>query len=265
MSAPAPISGRSGHGFRLGVATALSLTNAGLGLLAILILAGSLPYGVEAAALSCALAAAVDAVDGTVARRLGVGGVRGHLLDSLCDLVSFGAAPAVAVVLVTADLPGGEAALPVAVGLALVWVFALILRLTRFGMAEVEGRLADPDRFEGLPGPAAAIWALSALLVARDLGLPALASLAILAIGPALMISRRPYPHGRVLARRGWRTGVSGAVIGASCAALLYLVPKFGVAEIAFGLISLYLLMGSLGEKLSAVNRPGSGPAHASR
>lgn len=135
-------------------------------------------------AASFVLAAAVlDLLDGAIARNGCEKGDElsefGKNLDSLADVVSFGAAPAFAAYAAVLH------AWPV-VGVAgcLVFFVCGALRLARFPLV---GR---PDRFVGLPIPPAGLFvaALAAL------GPPPLPVLAALAATSVLMVSTAPFP-----------------------------------------------------------------------
>ena len=128
-------------------------------------------------------AAVLDLLDGAIARN---GCEEGHVppefgknLDSLADVVSFGAAPAFAAYAAVLH------ALPVA-GIAgcLAFFVCGALRLARFPL------VGGPDRFVGLPIPPAGLFV--ALLAA--LGPPPLLVLAALAATSALMVSTVPFP-----------------------------------------------------------------------
>jgi len=82
----------------LGVADAVTITNAAVGFLA----AAVALVDVEVAARLILLGAVADGLDGVVARYRG-GTPAGKYLDSLADVASFGVAPAVLVVAVVAD------------------------------------------------------------------------------------------------------------------------------------------------------------------
>lgn len=137
---------------------------------------------VPAAALVLA-AAVLDLLDGAIARNgcEGEDGLSefGKNLDSLADVVSFGAAPAFAAYAAVLEVR------PV-VGLAgcLIFFVCGALRLARFPLV---GR---PDRFVGLPIPPAGLFvaALAAL------GPPPLLVLAALAATSVLMVSTVPFP-----------------------------------------------------------------------
>jgi len=118
------------------------------------------------AVIAVIVAAIFDALDGRVARRLGVTSRFGAELDSLSDFLCFGVAPAL--VLYLASLKDGG---------ALGWVATLMfpicsaLRLARFNT----GLLADTpppawtgSYFTGVPAPAGALLALIPLVVSFE-------------------------------------------------------------------------------------------------
>ncbi len=118
------------------------------------------------AVIAIIVAAIFDALDGRVARRLGVTSRFGAELDSLSDFLCFGVAPAL--VLYLASLKDGG---------ALGWVVTLMfpicsaLRLARFNT----GLLSDPpppawtgSYFTGVPAPAGALVALIPLLISFE-------------------------------------------------------------------------------------------------
>jgi CDP-diacylglycerol--serine O-phosphatidyltransferase len=119
---------------RLGVADGVTVANAAVGLLAVLLANEDLGL----AARLILLGAIADGLDGVVARRLGSSDV-GHYLDSLADVAAFCVAPAVLVVSAARGGPGaaigagsgigpGPLALA-ALGVALVYVIAGVVRL----------------------------------------------------------------------------------------------------------------------------------------
>jgi len=128
-------------------------------------------------------AAVLDLLDGAIARNGCEKGDElsefGKNLDSLADVVSFGAAPAFAAYAAVLE------ARPV-VGLAgcLVFFVCGALRLARFPLV---GR---PDRFVGLPIPPAGLFVAALAAI----GLPPLPVLAALAATSALMVSTVPFP-----------------------------------------------------------------------
>lgn len=96
----------------------------------------------------------LDMLDGTVARLTKSVSDFGKELDSLADMVSFGAAPAV--LIFSAYLIEGEATesfiSPTGSMVAIVYVICAALRLARFNVYQSERQ----DIFVGLPSPAAA-------------------------------------------------------------------------------------------------------------
>ena len=128
-------------------------------------------------------AAVLDLLDGAIARNgCGKGDELsefGKNLDSLADVVSFGAAPAFAAYAAVLEVR------PV-VGLAgcLVFFVCGALRLARFPL------LGRPDRFVGLPIPPAGLFVAALAAI----GTPPLPLLAVLGATSALMVSTVPFP-----------------------------------------------------------------------
>jgi len=126
-----------------------------------------------------AVAATCDGIDGIVARRTHAECRFGSQLDSLADLVSFGAAPGLIL------YAGALHTIPVAgIGACLAYVVCGAWRLARFSV------LADRRHFVGLPIPPAAITAV--LMVAS--GAPPGLVLAVAAGLALAMISTLPFP-----------------------------------------------------------------------
>ncbi|HZU38807.1 MAG TPA: CDP-diacylglycerol--serine O-phosphatidyltransferase [Gemmataceae bacterium] len=151
-----------------------------------------------------------DALDGYVARLSRVASKFGAELDSLCDAISFGLAPAYLLMRMGPGwepLPSLHQALA---GIAALYMVCAILRLARYNV-ETAADPASSKRFRGLPSPGAA-GCIAALGLVRGT-LPQLAhdfrwldmsiaqqALQIWATVGALvvallMVSRVPYPH----------------------------------------------------------------------
>ncbi|MCD8175813.1 MAG: CDP-diacylglycerol--serine O-phosphatidyltransferase [Phascolarctobacterium sp.] len=101
------------------------------------------------AALFIILAVVADSIDGRIARLLGVSGEFGKELDSLCDLASFGVAPAILIyqyAMPDIGVPG--------MNIAALFTASGAMRLARFNInsAEVKGY------FQGMPIPAGACF-----------------------------------------------------------------------------------------------------------
>jgi CDP-diacylglycerol--serine O-phosphatidyltransferase len=163
------------------------------------------------------LAMVFDALDGRVARMARWTSDFGAQLDSLCDAISFGVAPAFLLLKLCSDfsrLDDNGAWMKGLWIIAALYVMCAIMRLARFNVENDH----SPDShlwFKGLPSPAAAGAVASAAILRHeirddflagildklsinprtveqvlDLGLP-LATVAL----AVLMVSRVPYPH----------------------------------------------------------------------
>jgi CDP-diacylglycerol--serine O-phosphatidyltransferase len=145
----------------------------------------------ELAAWALIVAAVFDMLDGRVARLLHAESEFGAQYDSLCDMLSFGIAPAVLVylwALVPLHKPGWLAAFLVAACAA--------LRLARFN---VQLDVQDKRFFNGLPTPATAMLIATAVLFHEDHGVQPLPWLwfAISVALAWLMVSRVPFFAGK--------------------------------------------------------------------
>ena len=157
----------------------------------------------QLAVIAIIVAAIFDALDGRVARRLGVTSQFGAELDSLSDFLCFGVAPAL--VLYLASLKDGG---------ALGWVVTLMfpicsaLRLARFNTALLSDTPPPAwtgSYFTGVPAPAGALLALIPLLVSFEADAtwprhPLVVGIVLLCVG-GLMVSRLPtfsFKKGRV-------------------------------------------------------------------
>ncbi|WP_103334564.1 CDP-diacylglycerol--serine O-phosphatidyltransferase [Pseudotabrizicola formosa] len=140
------------------------------------------------------LAAALDGIDGRLARMLKSESAIGAELDSLCDLVNFGVTPAL--VLYFWGMHSDTALGWIAV---LIYAVCCMLRLARFNVGNREPDVdAKPKGFVGVPSPAGAMLALLPIYLAygfdNALRLPAWAVAIWMVFIGALMISRMPTP-----------------------------------------------------------------------
>src|SRR5206468_6157426 len=103
----------------------------------------------EIACVSLLIAAIFDTFDGLVARQLGATSEFGKEYDSLADVVTFGAAPAV--LMFAWGLHGLH---NLGAGIAFIFLVAVSLRLARFNV--MTGK-TDYRYFVGLPSPAGAL------------------------------------------------------------------------------------------------------------
>jgi CDP-diacylglycerol--serine O-phosphatidyltransferase len=144
-----------------------------------------------------------DALDGYAARLAKSASEFGGQLDSLCDAISFGAAPAFLLLRLCMDWRERLVGQAVAMIAALYMVCA-VLRLARFNL-ENSPDPASHKRFKGLPSPAAAGCVVS-LAIFRSTQWsnihPETLAAAVRVWAPLgtliaalLMVSRVPYPH----------------------------------------------------------------------
>jgi CDP-diacylglycerol---serine O-phosphatidyltransferase len=164
-----------------------------------------------AQAIGCILlAAALDACDGRIARYVGVTSRFGAELDSLSDVICFGAAPALLVYswgLEVYDWMGWLVCLALAMAAA--------LRLARFNVAALDNNkpVWSAAFFQGVPSPAGAFVALlpvffvSGSMLNEELG--RIFALGWLPFVSFLMISSVPTFSGKLAGRMLWRGSVA--------------------------------------------------------
>ena len=116
----------------------------------------------EVACLSIFVAAVLDGLDGRVARMTHSQSAFGEQMDSLSDMVSFGAAPALIVYVWALKDMGKLGWIP-----AFVYIAGAALRLARFN---VNIGVVDKRYFQGLPSPAAAALVISLIWAIDDAG-----------------------------------------------------------------------------------------------
>jgi len=203
-----------------------------------------------AAAYLIILAMVFDALDGRLARFARHTTDFGGQLDSLADVVSFGAAPAfIALLLFKADGPD----LPFAVS-RLVWAMGAVyfscaaIRLARFNVSNEHGE-QHHFSFLGLPSPGAAAAVVGVVLIQQDLShlgyhwstqlasvVTYLLPLIVLGTG-LLMVSAIRYPH---LVNRYLRGRRSVARLVGVLAVLMIVVFQhryaFGIGSVAYAL-----------------------------
>jgi CDP-diacylglycerol--serine O-phosphatidyltransferase len=146
-----------------------------------------------------------DAFDGYLARLSKSASEFGGQLDSLCDAISFGAAPAFLLLRLGQDweAPTARNAVPV---IAALYMVCALMRLARFNV-ENSPEPGAHKRFKGLPSPAAA-GCLASLAMLRGMDPNKLLEFEralqpyVMYWAPAgavlvalLMVSRVPYPH----------------------------------------------------------------------
>jgi CDP-diacylglycerol---serine O-phosphatidyltransferase len=145
-----------------------------------------------------------DMLDGYAARLGRCASEFGAQLDSLCDAITFGAAPAFLLLRLGQEWQGNNVGKLVAV-IAAVYLACAVLRLARYN---VENTADAGKRFKGLPSPAAAGCVASVAILRSDLAPgwagvdPELMQAMVRIWAPLgaliaalLMVSRFPYPH----------------------------------------------------------------------
>lgn len=116
----------------------------------------------ETACIAIFAAAVLDSLDGRVARMTNTQSAFGEQMDSLADMVSFGAAPALIVYQWALHGMGKLGWIP-----AFVYIAGAALRLARFN---VNIGVVDKRFFQGLPSPAAAALVMGLIWVVDDAG-----------------------------------------------------------------------------------------------
>jgi len=144
---------------RLGPADAITLANAGIGFLAVVIAFAD----AELAARLVLLAAVADGLDGVVARAFG-GSPAGEYLDSLADVASFGVAPATVAYVVIRDGWSLSATSPTPRAMLALAGCALFVAMavTRLGLYTAFD--AGDEYTEGVPSTLAATILMAAVL-----------------------------------------------------------------------------------------------------
>jgi archaetidylserine synthase len=169
----------------IAISDVISLLNMSSGFLSII---SSINHNFELAAILMIIAIMFDSVDGWVARKtnrqddLGFG----KNIDSLSDIISFGAAPAIFIYTSINTTPGIFQAIVMLVSLLIV--ICGVLRLTRYNV--IAGKI-DTEDFIGFPIPG--ISFIIATLYLSGLYTPVLA-LILSVIVSLLMISNVRYP-----------------------------------------------------------------------
>ncbi len=228
---------------RAHLADGLSLANGASGVAGILILlTWQAPRALTVACVLVFLAWGFDAGDGLAARGLGRPRAVGEVMDSLCDVASFGVLPAI---LLTVHGLHLDRPTVVAGGVIGVLFYAcVVLRLRRYTVHAV-GDHVEPRRFfEGLPSPVAAMCVAASILAARvSPGPLAWVPFVFAAACAPLMVSTIPFkdtPHLAVwLVRAIWPIPalvIVGVIAGGAVAVVV-----FFAAYLASGVLRLHV------------------------
>jgi CDP-diacylglycerol--serine O-phosphatidyltransferase len=215
---------------RLGVADAVTVSNAALGFLAAV--AATVEPGLAARLIL--LGAVADGLDGVVARKLG-STPAGTYLDSLADVATFGVAPALLVACVAKgrwSLAASPLSLAAGIGVPAIFVAMAVVRLGLYTAYD-----SDDDQTRGAPTTLAATI-LAAGVLAGYVAPPLLVALSgLLAL---LMVTTIPYPdlhpqdalvmgvvQGLAILLRGWPGEVFAFGLLFLAMAYLLLAPRF--------------------------------------
>ena len=186
----------------------VTIINGICGFSAIVFAAGDAPIHHQTGHIAIAaylvfVAMIADMLDGRLARMSQSTSTFGGQLDSLCDVISFGVAPAfimlqlVTVNLNRAGLSSEDFLIRFVWLCALAYTSCVVIRLARFNVENIESK-PNPQAFIGLPSPAAAGVVCSLVLLHQEtLSLTViLITLPFVTLGVGLlMISRITYPH----------------------------------------------------------------------
>jgi len=192
-------------------------------------------FEVSCIAIFCA--AILDSLDGRVARMTNSQSAFGEQMDSLSDMVSFGAAPALIVYIWALKDLGKAGWIP-----AFFYIAGAALRLARFN---VNIGVVDRRFFQGLPSPAAAAIVIGLIWVIDDAGfkgvsqIPALAwtAFAVTLFAGVSMVTNAPFYSFKVV---GSRRTVPFIVIVAIALAIAVLDPP----KVLFAIFCVYGLSG---------------------
>ncbi len=193
----------------------------------------------EASALGIFSAAVLDSMDGRVARMTNSQSAFGEQMDSLCDMVSFGLAPALIIYVWALQGLGRFGWMA-----SFVYCAAAALRLARFN---VNIGVVDKRFFQGLPSPAAAALVMGFIWVMDDAGFReasqtdwlAWSAFAVTLYAGLSMVTNAPFYSFKVV---GGRRTVPFAVIVAI--ALLIAVINIHPPIVLFALFCIYGMSG---------------------
>lgn len=155
----------------------LTFTNLGLGILALLSI---FARDYTLSAILIITAALMDRFDGQLARKLDAESEIGKQLDSLCDLISFGVAPAILIWSFSLQVFG-------IIGIIVIILFAIAgaYRLAKFNVMEFEGT------FSGVPITLAGGFVALITLFSINYGISEYAILVMVPLLSYAMVSKR--------------------------------------------------------------------------
>lgn len=229
------------------------------------------PQHLEYAAWLILLGMLFDGLDGKLARMMNSTSFFGIELDSLCDAITFGVAPALLMYISVFLLRKHGGAHPfletLSFPVAALYLFCVLVRLARFNV-EKDLEAAEHGDFAGLPSPAAAGVISTGILFIFLLGEKLYGEMALpeiveqfsvqvmLQAAPWMvfllalsMVSRLRYPHllDRVeMGEFSYRQAVICGVIAAGVCLLMVFHPVTTPVTTLFGIFFLYALSGPI-------------------
>ncbi|HEX4269202.1 MAG TPA: CDP-alcohol phosphatidyltransferase family protein [Steroidobacteraceae bacterium] len=226
---------------RAHLADGLSLGNGASGVAGILLLLTW--HDPRALTIACALvflAWGFDSVDGLAARGLGRPRAVGEMMDSLCDVASFGVLPAI--LLSACSLRLDHRAVVVGAVIGVAFYACVVLRLRRYTVEAIGDDAAPRLFFKGLPSPVGAMCVACAILAVRP-GPLEWAPFVFAAACAPLMMSAIPFKDTPRLAvwlvRAIWPIPVLAAIAWMRGIAIAVLV--FFAAYLASGALRLHV------------------------
>lgn len=162
--------------FKKMIPNIFTFSNLAFGMMSILL---TLTYNYKTSALMILCAAFVDRYDGVIARKINEESDLGKELDSLCDLISFGAAPAVLCWCTFLSNYGVYGYI-----ISILFPIAGAYRLARFNIAESKGI------FVGIPITVAGAALALVVLVSLAFNLSNIVSTVVMILLSYLMISK---------------------------------------------------------------------------
>jgi len=197
------------------------------------------------ASIAIMLAAFTDGLDGRIARLTNTQTAFGEQYDSMSDLVSFGAAPAV-LMYQWALAPYGRWGWVV----TFLYLACAALRLARFNVLK---QSTEKRYFQGCPSPIAACTAASAVLFYQDFGYEAWKSIYILLVMTVLatvMVSLVRYRSFKDLKLKS-QSGFGYLLLFIAVLVLITAAPE----KVLFPIFMSYISWGVIGESLRFVRK----------
>jgi len=179
------------------IPSAVTLSNTATGFIAIILCFVALKTGnkkiFDYAFYAIILCIFLDIADGFLARKLNAKSKIGAKLDSKCDAVSFGVAPAVFLAFAGVTLFDGYI-MVLSIIIALGYLCSALFRFAQFDITKAEDDERGHLYFSGFPSPGAALICSAASLAVVNLDMNIFCCLVIYLANAYLMVSKIKYP-----------------------------------------------------------------------